>query len=623
MKKQIVLFGSTGMMGNYVRYVLSKNHQVDVINRKLFDVLVDSSEKLQDEVQKLNPDKNTVFINCIGAIPQKEPNEQMYTKVNQKFPHLVNKIRKQYNSQFIHITTDCVFSGNAYNYDENSTHDAETVYGQTKSKGEPDDCTVIRTSIIGEENLGKKSLLEWVLSQNGNTINGFTNHYWNGVTCYQLALIINRIVTENAFWEGTRHIHSPNTVSKYELCEQIGKVYNLNLTINEKETETNCNRTLSSVHNTMFEVPTIYDQLVEQKGKIRKIVTITGIRPDFIRMSEIFKKLDKNFDHILIHTGQHYNKNLSDVFFEELNIRQPDMTLAAGKDSSTHYEQTSYCFREIPKILKDIRPDLVMFLGDANTSMIAAVVKKEGWKVGHIEAGMRSYDKRMLEEINRTICDHCSDILFVYHDDYKEQLMKENITENVYVVGNTIIEPCKMFIGEIMKEEKRNDMILMDIHRPENFKYPERMKTIIKYGNMFAEHYNLPVKMLEFFGTNKFIKDHNIDLGKIEMTPLMSFKQYLNTIYHCKFIISDSGTGQEEPALLYTPVLVPRDYSERPQSYACNCSKHLSVARIDDNQYPETLYQWIEQFKDICDSSWLGNGNTSELVINHLKNFTI
>ena len=167
----------------------------------------------------------------------------------------------------------------------------------------------------------------------------------------------------------------------------------------------------------------IYDSLMQ-----KTIVTITGIRPDFIRMCNVFKELDKNFKHILIHTGQHYDTNLSDVFFEQLQIRKPDFILNTGKESTNHFEQLSYLSREIPILFKEhnINPDLILFLGDSNSAGIAFPLKKEGYKIGHIEAGMRSYDKRMLEEINRTVCDHCSDILFVYHDDYKEQLKCEN-----------------------------------------------------------------------------------------------------------------------------------------------------------------------------------------------------
>jgi UDP-N-acetylglucosamine 2-epimerase (non-hydrolysing) len=223
---------------------------------------------------------------------------------------------------------------------------------------------------------------------------------------------------------------------------------------------------------------------------MKTVVTITGIRPDFIRMSAVFKKLDQHFNHILIHTGQHYDKLLSEVFFQKLNIREPDYTLDTGKISSNHFEQLAYLSIEIPHLFKEhnINPDLILFLGDSNSAGVSFPLKKEGYKIGHIEAGMRSYDKRMLEEINRTVCDHCSDLLFVYHEDYLQQLKRENITKNVFVVGNTIVEPFQLFRESIFSREKRNDMILLDIHRPENFKYSSRLKSIFEFANkLFIE----------------------------------------------------------------------------------------------------------------------------------------
>ena len=354
----------------------------------------------------------------------------------------------------------------------------------------------------------------------------------------------------------------------------------------------------------------------------KTVVTITGIRPDFIRMCQVFKELDKECNHILIHTGQHYDSLLSDVFFKQLDIRDPDYILDTGKVSTNHFEQLAYLSVEIPKLFeeKNIKPDLVLFLGDSNSAGVSFPLKKAGYKIGHIEAGMRSYDKRMLEEINRTVCDHCSDILFVYHDDYKEQLRKENITENVFVVGNTIVEPFQIFSASIMNKPKENNMILLDIHRPENFKYTHRLKNIFAFANQCIEKYNIPVKLLYFKRLKDEIDKHSLELGKIEMVPLYAYKEYLETVYHCKFIISDSGTGQEEPALLGTPVIVPRDFTERPQSYQYNCSIQLSVEK-EDSSNAVTVFEWLERGTDQIDSSWLGEGNTSKLIVAEIERF--
>jgi len=354
---------------------------------------------------------------------------------------------------------------------------------------------------------------------------------------------------------------------------------------------------------------------------MKTIVSITGIRPDFIRMCKVFAELDKHFNHILIHTGQHYDTNLSDVFFQQLEIRAPDYILNTGKESSNHFEQLSYLTREIPRLFKEnnINPDLIVFLGDSNSAGVAFPLKKEGYKIAHIEAGMRSYDKRMLEEINRTVCDHCSDLLFVYHEDYKEQLAKEGIIKNVFVVGNTIVEPFQMFKSQIMQYPKRNNMILLDCHRPENFKYKERLKNIFSFAKECIVKYNVSVKMLYFKRLKDAIEQYQLDHIGIEMIPLLPYKEYLETVYHSRFIISDSGTGQEEPALLGTPVVVPRDFTERPQSYIHHCS-----VRLDVNQpnyvNSEEVFEWLES-SAVMNNTWLGDGQTSKHIVNTIIDY--
>ena len=356
---------------------------------------------------------------------------------------------------------------------------------------------------------------------------------------------------------------------------------------------------------------------------MKTVVTISGIRPDFIRMSSIFKKLDtdKDINHILVHTGQHYDELLSGVFFKELEIRKPDYILNTGKEGGYHYHQLGYLSTAIIDLLLDkkINPDIIIFLGDSNTVCASLPLKKEGYKIGHIEAGMRSFDKRMLEEINRTVCDHCSDIHFVYHEEYKNFLEAENLTNNVHVVGNTIVEVCKPFLQKDIK--KRNDVILLDIHRPENFKYRERLTNIINYANKCIDKYGLPVKMLNFGRTTNAIKEYEIFLDRIELVDLMGYKEYLDTVYHSRFIISDSGTGQEEPAIFDTPVIVPRDYTERPQSVEANCSYMLNVN--NDKSFQDS-WNWLSKIKTKeleMSIEWLGEGNTSDLVLKKLKEF--
>ena len=355
---------------------------------------------------------------------------------------------------------------------------------------------------------------------------------------------------------------------------------------------------------------TTYKNVYKWNKKV--VVTITGIRPDFIRMSELFKKFDDQFFHVLVHTGQHYDPLLSDVFFRD---RRPDFTLETGRTSTNHYEQLSYLSVAIPRLFADegIRPDLIVFLGDSNTVGVSFPLKKQVYRICHIEAGMRSGDRRMLEEINRTVCDHCSDIHFVYHDEYKKNLERENIRDHVYVVGNTIVEVARQFR---FTEPKRLDTILLDIHRPENFQDPDRLRAIIHFANECFDRYAIPVNVLYFKRFMDSISTHAISLGNVRVIPLMSQSDYLETVYHARCLVSDSGTGQEEPALFGTRVIVPRDFTERPQSYATNCSFHLTLNPLNSAD----AFEWLEK-EYTMDTEWLGDGTTSDQIVTRIKDF--
>jgi dTDP-4-dehydrorhamnose reductase len=253
----IYVFGANGMLGNYVKKYLSKDFNVIPLSRKEFDL----NDLTCLEKFKLN--SNDIVINCAGAIPQRnENNNSYYYKLNAVFPILLGQICEKFNSKFIHITTDCVFSGNDGNYNELSIHDSPTDYGRSKSLGELCNATIIRTSIIGEELYNKKSLLEWVKSNSGKEIHGFVNHYWNGVTCLELSKIIHKIISENLFWKGVRHIFSPRSASKYELVSMINEVYSLRIIINKLESSLN-DKSLSTIYFPLFIVADILDQIKE------------------------------------------------------------------------------------------------------------------------------------------------------------------------------------------------------------------------------------------------------------------------------------------------------------------------------------------------------------------------
>ncbi|MGK9367354.1 UDP-N-acetyl glucosamine 2-epimerase [Melioribacter sp. Ez-97] len=355
-----------------------------------------------------------------------------------------------------------------------------------------------------------------------------------------------------------------------------------------------------------------------------KIVTITGIRPDFIRMSKVFEKLDENFDHIMIHTGQHYDDELSRIFFQELKIRKPDFTLQTGKNSRNHYEQLSYLSKEVIYLLKrkKIDPDWVIFLGDSNSALVSAPLFKEGYKIAHIEGGMRSYDRRMPEEVNRVICDYVSDLVFVYTPLYKERLIKENKNPSqIHVVGNTIVEVVKEYLPTGPRER---NFIVADIHRNENLSSPSQYNHILEYLDALGKKLGMEVRLVKFNRALKLIRKYKLlnDKKYIKLSGPYGFLDYLRLQYNAYGVVSDSGTSQEECPLLGVPVAVPRNFTERPESLENGNSILIGETRPVGRMVKETV-KFFDSYSVSKDNiKWLGNGKTSDKIIRIIKRNT-
>jgi dTDP-4-dehydrorhamnose reductase len=268
---KVIVFGKTGMLGNYVYKTLMTDYEVITIDRKDFDIESCDWKKLDEKIKLFS--RNDIIINCIGSIPQRKPNIKQLIVVNTIFPLKLNEISKKYGLKLIHITTDCVFSGKKGNYTENDIHDSDENYGITKSLGENIDSCIIRTSIIGEEINNKLSLLEWVKNNKNGKINGYNNFYWNGITCLTLSKIIKDIIKNNSYWLGAKHFYSPNTVSKYELCDIINKIYGLNINIEDFKLNEPKNMTLSSIYDINYNIENIELQLQELYENSFKYIT--------------------------------------------------------------------------------------------------------------------------------------------------------------------------------------------------------------------------------------------------------------------------------------------------------------------------------------------------------------
>jgi len=264
---KILVIGAGGMLGYAVsEYFEKKGFEVKELRRNEFDIANDSLEKLDLFVEGCD-----IVINCAGVIKPRieEMSIEDVLKVNSVFPKNLARLCKSKKIKCIHITTDCVYSGEKGAYDEDDYFDAEDVYGMTKLAGEnSNDCMILRTSIIGEEKNQSRSLLEWALGQKGKEVNGFTNHLWNGVTTVYLAEVIENIVNNQFYQEGLFHIHSPNTVDKYELLQIFNKVYDLELNINATEGGLAVDRSMSSKYDLSSKVATktISEQVNEMRA---------------------------------------------------------------------------------------------------------------------------------------------------------------------------------------------------------------------------------------------------------------------------------------------------------------------------------------------------------------------
>lgn len=247
---KILLFGSTGMLGRYIYSYFKQERSIQVIKVD-FRISIESLESIENVLFENNIDDRTCLINCIGLIPQRKIstiNDKDYFLINGLFPHLLWNACKKYNAKMIQPTTDCVFSGKKGSYLETDCHDETNSYGMSKSLGEPQGCTVIRTSIIGLELFNKKSFMEWIISNNNKIINGWSNHMWNGITCLEYCKLVDHMIETNKFWTGVRHIYSPTSKSKYELAKIVNNVFDLNIQINLLEAEEAIDKTLLSIH---------------------------------------------------------------------------------------------------------------------------------------------------------------------------------------------------------------------------------------------------------------------------------------------------------------------------------------------------------------------------------------
>ena len=298
-----------------------------------------------------------------------------------------------------------------------------------------------------------------------------------------------------------------------------------------------------------------------------KIASIVGARPNFIKCAPLSREIRKEFNEVIIHTGQHYDYEMNKVFFDELNIPEPDYHLGVG--SGTHGEQTGEMLKRTEEVLIKEKPDLVLVFGDTNSALAGALAaSKLHIKVGHIEAGLRSYDKKMPEEINGVLTDYCSDLLFCPTETAVENLKKEGITKNVYLTGDVMVDGLKENIeiaennSSILDEMnlKPKEYYLATVHRAENTDAFNRLRDIVgafcEIGDLvFSCHPRTEKCLKQFDLWDKLTK-------KIKIIKPVGYLDMLMLEKNAKKIFTDSGGVQKEAYIFKVPCITLRENTE-------------------------------------------------------------
>jgi UDP-N-acetylglucosamine 2-epimerase (non-hydrolysing) len=308
-----------------------------------------------------------------------------------------------------------------------------------------------------------------------------------------------------------------------------------------------------------------------------KILTIFGTRPEIIRLSLIIKLIDKHTEQVLVHTGQNYDPNLSEVFLSQLGVRKIDHFL--GIRASSFAEQAGQILAKVDAILAAERPDRLLILGDTNSGLAAIVAARRGIPVYHLEAGNRCYDNRVPEEINRRIIDHTSDVLMPYTERSAENLVKEGIRrDRIFVVGNPIFEVLTHFAGPISKSRviarlglKRRGFFLATMHRAENVDDPQRLRAHIDGLVALATEFKRPVILSTHPRTAEKLTSAGIspDPKKVWVEKPFGFFDFIQLEKNALGVVTDSGTVQEEACIFTTPNVTIRDVTERPETTEC------------------------------------------------------
>jgi UDP-N-acetylglucosamine 2-epimerase (non-hydrolysing) len=366
-----------------------------------------------------------------------------------------------------------------------------------------------------------------------------------------------------------------------------------------------------------------------------KVAIVLGTRPEIIKMAPIIKFLEERGEEYLIfHTGQHYDFNLDRVFFDEFKLRQPDVNLNVG--SGSHGETTGKIIMGLERAYVEKRPDLVLVNGDTNTTMAGALAAvKLHILCGHVEAGIRNYDRRMPEEYNRIVADHVSDYLFATSKLTERNLTEESITRNVkylyfqdfkgpriFLTGNTIVDVVYALMKQIDPSAvhsrlglRRNDYFYLTVHREENVDYKERLGSVLKGLQMVSKEFDLPMVFPVHPRTRTMIEKFGLmnDLNKIRNLKLiepLGYFDHLALESNARLVLTDSGGVQEETCTLKVPGVVLREVTDRPEGIEVGATMLSGLEPDKIMQVTRIMMQkerdWVNPY---------GDGHASERIV--------
>ena len=348
-------------------------------------------------------------------------------------------------------------------------------------------------------------------------------------------------------------------------------------------------------------------------------MTIVGTRPELIKLSRIIPLLDEHTNQILVHTGQNFSPELSDVFFSELRLRKPDHSLSVS--GVTPMNVIAQILEQTDQLLESIRPDALLVLGDTNSSLSVIAAKRRKIPIFHLEAGNRSFDQRTPEEVNRKIVDHTSDINLTYSEHARRNLLQEGLpSDQIFNVGSPMKEIFNHYMPQIEQSKALVDLELQSgeylvgsLHREENVDDPKRLEELIKTIGATAEHFDLKIVFSTHPRTKERLEKLDIKFDKrFKFVTALGFFDFIKLQQHAFCVVSDSGTLTEEASLLGFPAVTLREAHERPEgtdngtliisgSLPSQLITAVSVVRaqLNSDNKPKTIGDY-----EVTDVSW-------------------